>query len=111
MIDLISIYALMLCKKVFEMRIGCDLLRMQYLGYLAKINLHFAFEAYRPKLGKSLKKKIKGAKSTAESFLAGGMYGKCLISPPFLRLEAILIFIYFLLNLNWMPFFQIVRKV
>ena len=82
------------------MRIGCDLLRMQYFGYLAKINLHFAFEAYRPKLGKSLKKKkkIKGAKSTAESFLAGGMYGKCLISPPFLRLEAILIFLYFLLN-------------
>ena len=39
------------------MRIGCDLLRMQYFGYLAKINLHFAFEAYRPKLGKSLKKK------------------------------------------------------
>ena len=82
MIDLISIYALMLCKKVIEMRIGCDLLRMQYFGYLAKINLHFAFEAYRPKLGKSLKK-FKGAKSTAESFLAGGMYGKCLISPPF----------------------------
>ena len=27
------------------MRIGCDLLRMQYFGYLAKINLHFAFEA------------------------------------------------------------------
>ena len=33
MIDLISIYALMLCKKVIEMRIGCDLLRMQYFGY------------------------------------------------------------------------------
>ena len=48
MIDLISIYALMLCKKVIEMRIGCDLLRMQYFGYLAIINLHFAFEAYRP---------------------------------------------------------------
>ena len=56
MIDLISIYALMLCKKVIEMRIGCDLLRMQYFGYLAKTNLHFAIEAYRPKLGKSLKK-------------------------------------------------------
>ena len=68
-----------------------------FVSLSTEINLHFAFEAYRPKLGKSLKK-IKGAKSTAESFLAGGMYGKCLISPPFLRLEAILIFVYFLLN-------------
>ena len=42
------------------MRIGCDLLRMQYFGYLAIINLHFAFEAYRPKLGKSLKKNERG---------------------------------------------------
>ena len=39
------------------MRIGCDLLRMQYFGYLAKFN--FAYEAYRPKVGKSLKK-LKG---------------------------------------------------
>ena len=70
MIDLISIYALMLCKKVIEMRIGCDLLRMQYLGYLAKINLHFAFEAYRPKLGKSLKK-IKGQSQQQKVFWLG----------------------------------------
>ena len=75
MIDLISIYALMLCKKVIEMRIGCDLLRMQYFGYLAIINLHFAFEAYRPKLGKSLKK-TKGAKSTVESFSGWGYVRK-----------------------------------
>ena len=71
MIDLISIYALMLCKKVIEMRIGCDLLRMQYLGYLAKINLHFAFEAYRPKLGKSLKKKMKGQSQQQKVFWLG----------------------------------------
>ena len=64
------------------MRIGCDLLRMQYFGYLAKINLHFAFEAYRPKLGKSLKK-IKGAKSTAESFLAGGCTDFYILSAEF----------------------------
>ena len=93
------------------MRIGCDLLRMQYFGYLAKINVHFAFEAYRPKLGKSLKKKSKGAKSTAESFLAGGMYGKCLISPPFLRLEAILIFVSLSTEINLAAIFSDCEKV
>ena len=59
-------------KKVIEMRIGCDLLRMQYFGYLAKINLHFAFEAYRPKLGKSLKKKdLKGQSQQQKVFWLG----------------------------------------
>ena len=74
------------------MRISCDLFTHAVLWLSSQHYFAIAFEAYRPKLGKSLKIR-KGAKSTAECFLAGGMYGKCLILPPFLRIEAILIFI------------------
>ena len=84
---------------------------MQYFGYLVNNILQLHLKHYRPKLGKSLKKKSKGAKSTAESFLARGMYGKCLISPPFLRLEAILIFISLSAEINLDAIFSDCDKV
>ena len=83
---------------------------MQYFGYLVNNILQLHLKHYRPKLGKSLKKS-KGAKSTAESFLAGGMYGKCLISPPFLRLEAILIFVSLSTEINLAAIFSDCEKV
>ena len=92
------------------MRISCDLFTHAVLWLPSQHYFAIAFEAYRPKLGKSLKK-TKGAKSTVESFLAGGMYGKCLISPPFLRLEAILTFVYFLLNFKLDAIFSDCEKV
>ena len=92
------------------MRISCDLFTHAVLWLSSQQYFAIAFEAYRPKLGKSLKKR-KGAKSTVESFLAGGMYGKCLISPPFLRLEAILIFVSLSTEINLAAIFSDCEKV
>ena len=94
------------------MRIGCDLLRMQYLGYLAKINLHFAFEAYRPKLGKSLKKKkLKGQSQQQKVFWLGVCTENASFRRHILRLEAILIFVSLSTEINLAAIFSDCEKV
>ena len=57
------------------MRISCDLFTHAVLWLSSQHYFAIAFEAYRPKLGKSLKK-TKGAKSTVESFSGWGYVRK-----------------------------------
>ena len=58
------------------MRISCDLFTHPVLWLYSQQYFAIAFEAYRPKLGKSLKKKMKRGKVNSRKFSGWGYVRK-----------------------------------
>ena len=94
------------------MRISCDLFTHAVLWLSSQHYFAIAFEAYRPKLGKSLKKKIlKGQSQQQKVFWLGVCTENASFRRHILRLEAILIFISLSAEINLDAIFSDCDKV